>query len=338
MEFADKNGIVLIGYDDKDYPVLLREISDPPPVLYVKGNPEILNTTSIGIVGTRKPSKYGISAAKYITKGLCSKGITVVSGLAAGIDSVVHFNSLENSGNTVAVLGCGVDGVYPRINRDLAERIYSTGAVVSEFPFGTPPVKSNFPKRNRIISGLSAGVAVVEAGRISGSLITARTALSQNRDVFAVPGSIFSDKSRGSNELIKAGAVPLLSVSDIIDSIQVLSMFKGESSEYESAKGFSRNSEEEKRQKMEELRTGLSTEESRIFDAIGEAPVSIEKISETCGLSTETIIPVLVEMEISGRIRQLPGQRYQVNISGTREGSPEIFMGTEETGNDIEFY
>ena len=212
--------ITQIKLGGENYPKLLAHIADPPKQLYCRGNLELLNSECIGVVGTRKLTPYGKEAAQYLTRGLATAGFTIVSGLAMGIDAIAHQTALDNEGKTIAVLGGGISDkdIGPKVNFALAKNILKNkGLLTSEHPDNSKIVKASFAVRNRIISGLSKGVVIIEADRDSGSLITAKCALDQNRDVFAVPGSIFSQKSTGSNELIKSGAKLVTSVSDIID-------------------------------------------------------------------------------------------------------------------------
>ena len=209
-----------IPLDNKNYPKLLSQIADPPKQLYCRGNFNLLNSECVGVVGTRKLTPYGKESAQYITRGLATAGFTIVSGLAMGIDAVAHQAALDTGGKTIAVLGGGVDNrsIGPQINFKLAmDILQNNGLIVSEYPEGFHPNEKTFPQRNRIISGLSRGVVIVEADKESGALITAYCALDQNRDVFAVPGNIFSNKSIGSNELIKKGAKLITSAQDITD-------------------------------------------------------------------------------------------------------------------------
>lgn len=224
MERLDKEGIKLITIQDKDYPILLKEIYAPPALLYVRGKIPPGNNIGLGIVGSRQLSFYGQQTTPPLTAKLAQAGITIISGLAKGIDTLAHQATLEVGGQTIAVLGCGIDdkSVYPYSNRQLAERIAKNGgAVISEFPIGTQPLPQHFPQRNRIISGLSKGILVIEATKRSGALITAQNALEQNRDVFAIPGSVFSKNSFGPNNLIKMGAKLVNQVDDILQEFNL---------------------------------------------------------------------------------------------------------------------
>ncbi|MFN2151823.1 MAG: DNA-processing protein DprA, partial [Anaerolineales bacterium] len=214
-------GIQVIIWNDEQYPVRLREIDQAPPVLYVRGVLDLQDEWAVAIVGTRRITAYGRQVAERIAVKLANSGITVVSGLALGVDTVAHQATLDAGGRTLAVLGCGVDRLYPPRNRQLAERILESGALLSDYAPGTPPEASNFPPRNRIISGLSLATVVVEASEKSGALITADFAVEQGREVFAVPGSVFSPQSRGPNRLIQNGAHPLLDPQEILDILDL---------------------------------------------------------------------------------------------------------------------
>jgi DNA processing protein len=216
---AEKTGTKIITIKDKEYPVLLQNIYSPPVVLYLRGDPAKLHTPMIAIVGTRKPSPYGLQIARKLSAELAQSGITVISGMASGTDSIAHKSAILAGGLTVAVLGCGVDVIYPPGNKDLYKEIITKGLIISELPFGSAPAKNNFPIRNRIISGLSLGTLVVEAAEKSGALITAKYAIEQGRELFAVPGSITSRQSVGPNYLIKQGAKLVQRVADILDEL-----------------------------------------------------------------------------------------------------------------------
>ncbi|HHY37820.1 MAG TPA: DNA-protecting protein DprA [Clostridia bacterium] len=222
VALMEKAGVTLITYDDPFYPGLLREIHDPPPYLYVAGNPSCLAGQLIAIVGTRKVTPYGRAVAKTLARDLAGNGFTIVSGLAIGVDTWAHVGALEGGGATLAVLGCGVDVIYPNENRGLAAKVLEHGCLASEFPMGTKPGPGNFPERNRIVSGMSLGTIVVEAGPKSGALITAKHALEQNREVFAVPGSVLGSNSKGCHDLIKSGARLVESWEDVVSEIPAL--------------------------------------------------------------------------------------------------------------------
>lgn len=280
------------------YPLLLEEISDPPLILYARGDTKILEKPCIAVVGTRKPTIYGLQIAQGIASDIGSRGICVVSGLARGIDAAAHRGCLEAGGSTVAVLGCGIDIVYPKEHRTLIKKIAETGLILSEFPPGTSPSPQNFPVRNRIISGLTLGTVIIEASEYSGSLITARLAMEQNREVFAVPGNLTSPQSFGPNFLIKQGAKLVQSWRDIVEELP--SDFRREILTKESSApcpnpGMELFSEEEKR-----IMALLKTDETVQFDRICRAG----------GLNVPELSSLLLHLEMSGYIRQLPGNLY----------------------------
>lgn len=219
MILVERAGVKLVTYDDPCYPRLLREIYDPPPYLYVAGDASFLADHLVAMVGTRKVTAYGRAVAKTLASGLAGRGFVIVSGLAVGVDTWAHLGALEGGGVTVAVLGSGIDVIYPYENGKLAERIRRRGCLVSEYPMGTQPGPGNFPERNRIVSGMSLGTIVVEAGQKSGALITAGYAIEQNREVFAVPGSVFGSGSKGCHALIKSGARLVESWEDVVSEI-----------------------------------------------------------------------------------------------------------------------
>lgn len=216
IEYIQKNNIKLITIKDKEYPAKLKNIYDPPIVLYIKGDINILDNRSIAIIGCRDASEYGINSAKYFSYNLAKKGVNIVSGLAKGIDSYAHIGAINAKGNTIAIIGNGLDSIYPKENIEIARKILETGgSIITEYPLGTKPEKMNFPARNRIISGISNSVIVVEAKAKSGTLITVDFALEQGRDVYVVPGNINSINSIGTNELLKQGAKPVTNYFDI---------------------------------------------------------------------------------------------------------------------------
>ncbi|MYE91028.1 DNA-protecting protein DprA, partial [Candidatus Poribacteria bacterium] len=219
LELIEQHQCHIVTINDDAYPALLKQIDDPPVLLYIIGDFPLLDTLSIAIVGSRSPTKYGKTISQQLSHQLAERGVTVVSGFARGIDTCVHRGTLEADGRTVAVFGCGLSIMYPETNRALATEIVESGALVSEFPMTMPPRGKNFPRRNRVISGLTLGTLVVEASERSGSLITARHAAEQGREVFAVPGQIFSGRSRGTHSLINQGATLINSVDDLLDAL-----------------------------------------------------------------------------------------------------------------------
>lgn len=295
FEKLAKEEIKIITYRDKNYPKLLREIYLPPALLYVKGKLNLSLEFPIAVVGTRKPTLYGKEIAQDISKDLTAAGITIVSGLALGIDTLAHRAAVEHNQSTIAVLGSGIDekSIYPASNRRLAhDIIQNSGAIISEYPLGTLPLKQNFPARNRIISGLSLGVLVIEAPKESGALITANSALEQNREVFAIPGSIYSRNSEGTNNLIKMGAHLVTSASDILDELnltQVAAHIKAKKIIPE------------------------SPEEEKILDVLTKEPIYIDHLAKKTNLPINTISSVLTVMEMKGKVRNLGGMNYIKN-------------------------
>lgn len=292
MEKLDKEEINLITIQDENYPKLLKEIYSPPALLYVRGKITPENNLCLGIVGSRRVSFYGKQVTPLLAAELAQAGLTIVSGLAKGVDTLAHQSTLEVGGNTIAVLGCGVErqSVYPYCNRNLAEKIVqSGGAIISEFPIGTQPLPQYFPQRNRIISGLSKGVLVIEAAQKSGALITARDALEQNRDVFALPGPIFASNSFGPNNLIKMGAKLVNQADDILQEFN-LSLPSGSSSKKEI--------------------TADNTDEAALLKHLSHEPIHIDKIIASSKLTTATVSSTLTMMEIKGKIKNLGQGNY----------------------------
>jgi DNA processing protein len=306
-------GATVISMNDTRYPPRLREIYDPPPILFARGRVELLATLMIGVVGTRRPTTYGTAAATRLARDLAVAGLTVASGMARGIDTAAHRAVLEAEGDTVAVFGCGVDQIYPTENRKLRDQIVEQGLTLSEFPMGTPAYPQNFPVRNRIISGMSAGVLVVEGGEYSGSTITAKLAMEQGREVFAVPGNITSKMSWGPNLLIKQGAKLVQEWNDVAVELKP----------------------EERRRLVDQCRKQLklnenSEDESQgpVLASIGyremnavtrvvlgslktDAPVGLDDLIETIpGASSSEIIAILFELELAGMVRQVPGKSF----------------------------
>jgi len=279
-----------VRWEESDYPACLRELPDRPAVLYVKGCwPLPAHEVMIGVVGARRASPYGLEAAQHVTSGLVRRGVVTISGLASGIDASAHRATLQERGWTVAVLGHGFGYQFPKENAPLFEEIERKGTLVTEFPFDTPPLAQHFPQRNRIISGLSRGVVVVEAGEHSGALITARCAAEQGRDVFVVPGTIFSPQSRGCHRLIKEGAKLVEKAEDILDEYGLVSTDPTPS---------------------REVGDGLSAPEQELMNHLSHVPLSIDELVELSGQSVNRLAEVLLALELKGRIQSVPGQRY----------------------------
>jgi DNA processing protein len=305
LERVREQGADVLVLDDGTYPALLREIADPPITLYVKGDwAACFDYPCVAVVGSRRASTYGQNVAVMLARDLASRGVCVVSGLARGIDAAAHRGALEAGGRTVAVLGTGVDEVYPRDHKKLAEEILAkNGAIVSQFPLGTPPIPENFPYRNRIISGLSLGVVLVEAAENSGSLITARLAMEQNREVYAVPGNITSRNSFGTNYLIKgAGAKLVQQWQDVAAELPPEIAARLLPPEPK-PKG--------KRAGAERLPPDLPERERAVFRLLStDEPVHIDALAEASGTGVAELTGTLLSLEMRELIRQLPGKCF----------------------------
>lgn len=299
LEKIKQKRYIFLSFEDPGYPELLREIADPPPFLYCSGKIDALTQPAVAVVGSRKPSPYGKLVAERLSHDLASRGCVIVSGLAAGIDAIAHWGALS-AGRTVAVLGSGLDVIYPRENRRLAEKIMDNGIVISEFPLGTKPLRENFPMRNRIISGLSLGVIVVEAARRSGSLISARFALDQNREVMAVPGNVTNEMSKGSNGLIKDGAKLVEDWQDVADGLP--SPWR--------EKLLAQNDD-----KMENIQVLLSQEEKRLLDLVpADDCIHIDELLDKTDYSSSGLLAVLLDLELKEVVVQRTGKYYQRRV------------------------
>ncbi len=300
-EAAEKHQIRIVTIDDPDYPSPLREIYSPPTVLYMRGDYRPEDRSALAIVGSRQADYRGKSLARSLAMSLAKRGITIVSGLARGIDTQAHQGAIKAGGRTLGVLGSGFNHFYPAENRDLSERIAVQGCVLSEFPFDRPPAPRNFPRRNRIISGLSRGVVVIQATRRSGSLITARLALEQGREVFALPGPPESPLSRGCHALIKQGAKLVEDVNDILEEL-FLPLQAGDTASKPAPPKL----------------TGLS---ARLYACLGADPVQIDQLCQLSETDPKDALPTLLAMEIAGHIVRLPGQcfaRKHINMGDNR--------------------
>lgn len=290
----------ILTWDHPAYPAHLLTIADPPLVLFVQGNPAALSQPAVGIVGARNATPQGIANARIFAQSLAEKNVTVISGMALGIDAAAHEGALNASSNpfaTVAVVGTGIDRVYPASHRDLAHRIAAQGAVVSEFPIGTPPLPHNFPRRNRLISGLSRGVLVVEAAVRSGSLITARVAGEQGREVLAIPGSIHAPLSKGCHQLIKQGAKLVESAQDVLEELRLDQTDSGD-------KGAASN-------KKSKRAAPKTVSEDAVLRAMGFEPIDVDQLSAATGLATGELMSRLTELELFGQVEAIAGGRYQ---------------------------
>jgi len=284
-------GAVVVDILSECYPKLLMEIPDPPPYLYLAGELKG-NEPAVAIVGSRRASQYGLCTATRLARDLAASGVTVVSGMARGIDTAAHWGAVKQGGRSIAVLGCGIDVVYPPENGALFQAVADSGALVSEFPMGTAPLGENFPRRNRIISALSRGVVVVEAGEGSGSLITARYALEQGREVFAVPGNVNSSGSRGANGLIKEGAKLVERVEDILEELSLAPL---EPTGNPGPPSFS-----------------LTPQEVELYALLSRGALQIDDIIVQSALTAGEVSATLLRLELKGAIMQLPGKHFAV--------------------------
>ena len=292
----EERGIRVVSFEQPHYPQSLRHIPDPPPVLLLRGELRESDQRALAVIGSRKASPYGVSVCQRIVRDLALQGLCVVSGMARGIDAVAHWSALENGGRTLGVLGTGPDQVYPRSNKPLFERVPAQGALVSEFPPGTPAHARHFPRRNRIISGLCLGVLVVEARERSGTLITVRMALEQGREVFAVPGDIRSPLSRGTHRLIREGAKLVEGVADILEELPCAS---------------DRPPLPDARRSGEGEVDGEGGEKGRaILELLDDEGVCMDVLVRRTGWPLERLTAALTELELVGRVRRLPGNRF----------------------------
>lgn len=295
FKLAKQLGLKILTQDDNEYPANLKNIPDPPIVLYIKGKLTQEDKYSLAIVGSRKASFYGLTSAQKFAYDLCERGFSVVSGLAYGIDTYAHRGALKKGGRTIAVMGSGFNHIYPQDNKRLAEEISSQGAVISEFSINTLPRRENFPRRNRIISGLSLGVLVVEAAQNSGALITADFALEQGRDVFAIPGELGSQTSFGTNNLIQQGAKLVSCADDILEEYALLI-----------------SAELKDKQKIQESPRlhRDNEEENRIYDLISGQSIQMDELIELTNLDVARISDILLRLQIKKLIQQLPGKQF----------------------------
>ncbi|MBI4731455.1 MAG: DNA-protecting protein DprA [Chloroflexi bacterium] len=311
MTHVATQGISILTWDDDLYPPRLKEIDQPPPVLYVRGTLTKEDAWAVAVVGTRRVSAYGRQVTEDLASFLAANGVTVVSGLARGVDAIAHQSALKAGGRTLAVLGCGVDRVYPPEHQQLAEKMMSSGAIVSDYAPGTPPDASNFPPRNRIISGLSMATVVVEAGDTSGALITAQFAVDQGREVFAVPGNILAPQSKGTNRLIAQGARPMLSGRDLLDILNLTRVTE-----------------------QRQVRKVLPADEveASLLNVLTHEPLHVDEIRSQTGLPIERVSATLTMMELKGLVRQTGG----MNFVAVHEEQAEYQTGSlpEEANRD----
>src|SRR5712692_7039580 len=298
LERAVEAGVGIVSYADRIYPARLRLISDPPPFLYVKGELKEQDGNAVAVVGSRSASEYGLRITRDLCQGLAFLGFTIVSGMARGIDGAAHQASVEAGGRTVAVLGSGVDVAYPLEHEGLYQKISRNGAVLSELPMGTAPFSFHFPARNRLISGLSLGVVVVEATEKSGSLITAGLALEQDREVFAVPGEAGASRSRGTHRLIRQGAKLVESVEDIVEEI---------------APQLRERSKGAQKSRVTSLPSDMSVEAKKVFELILQGRCQIDELIQAGALSPAKVSEILLDLEIRGFLKQFPGKIFRAN-------------------------
>jgi DNA processing protein len=294
LGLCEKNRVQIVTFKDQSYPKNLLTIYDPPPLLFVGGEIKEEDRNAVAIVGCRSASSYGRRITERISRELVRRGITIVSGMARGIDSIGHLAALKEKGRTLAVFGSGLDVLYPPENKKLAEQIKSSGAVISEFFLGTKPEAPNFPRRNRLISGLSLGVVIVEAGNKSGALLTAQCALEQNREVFAVPGNLDSKNSQGTNRLIKEGAKLVTAVEDILEELRVSTRAEGSAPPAQTQRDLS----------------GLSQAEKNVFKLISDEPHHIDKIAREASVGVPEALSTLLSLELKGLVKQLSGKIF----------------------------
>ncbi|MBP6471892.1 MAG: DNA-processing protein DprA [Chloroflexi bacterium] len=310
LELVERGGIHLLTWDDPAYPSYLREIPTPPPVLYLKGDIREVDRFAVAVVGTRRLTSYGRQVTRDLVTGLVKNGVTIVSGLARGIDAIAHKTALELDGRTLAVLGSGLDCVYPTENRALAQQIVAgKGAVISEYGLGVQPEAKNFPPRNRIISGLSLGVVVVEAGEQSGALITTKFAVEQDREVFAVPGNVTSPASLGPNRLIQQGAKLVTSVEDILEELNLQMV-----AEHTAV----------------QLALPETTEEVALYAQLTAQPVHVDDLSRSTGLPSHVVSSTLTLMELKGMVQQVGGMNYVLS----REPNPIYELNLDKEQGD----
>jgi DNA processing protein len=286
IRWTEAPGHAILTLADREYPRRLLELPDPPTLLYVHGRTELLARDALAIVGSRNATPQGLANATSFARAFSDAGLTIVSGLALGIDAAAHRGALDGEGSTVAVLGSGIDVQYPTRNADLHRAIAARGALASEFALGTPPAAGNFPRRNRLISGLARGVLVVEAALDSGSLITARLAADQGRDVFAIPGSIHSPLAKGCHALLKEGAKLVESAQDVLDELRVAASTRTSSQ-------------------------STPEEEHELLSHLGHDPCNVDTLCQRSGLTPDTVSAMLLQLELEGKVASLPGGRYQ---------------------------
>jgi len=289
LQLLNKLGAKLITFKAEDYPPNLKLLPDAPPVLYIMGEILPQDQLAIGIIGARKATHYGRTIAEKFAYELAISGVTIVSGMARGIDSCAHQGALKADGRTIAVLGCGIDIVYPPENSELMQHICEHGACISEFPLGMPPLKGNFPARNRLMSGLSLAIVVAEASEHSGTFSTVEWALEQGKEVFAIPGNILSETSKGPNRLIQDGAQIATSAQEVMEYLGIKPII------------------------VEQKKPKLSEEENKIWEHLSYEPIQVDKLAEILNLPVQKILSSLLNLELQGIVRQIPGRNFVKN-------------------------
>jgi len=294
------SGCSLVNWSDPEYPQTLLQIYDPPVMLYVRGDTQVLNLPSLSIVGTRRPTLYGTQMAQRLGRDLAARGLVIVSGLARGIDAIGHQGAMDAHGRAIGVLGTGIDVCYPKENKKLYEKVLERGAIISEFPLRTHPAPENFPIRNRIVAGMPLGAVVIEGAQYSGSLITARLAMEFGREVFGVPGNVTQPVSFAPNQLIKQGAKLVTSAEDVIEELPTpirAALLKAERPEAE--------------QRNLLAAAELAGSEKKLYELLNvERPVHIDDIVDSSGLNSSEVLATLFDLEMKGIIRQLPGKQF----------------------------
>jgi len=298
LENVQDRGIKVLAVNDPEFPDSLLQTYNPPLVLYINGDILEQDELAIVIVGSRIPDRYSRKMAETLSGELVSIGVTILSGLARGIDSIAQAEAIKQRGRTISVLGCGLDQIYPPENKKLYATVSQNGAVISEFNLGTAPIAQNFPRRNRIISGLSLGVVVVQASEKSGSLISAFFALDQNKEVFAVPGEVNKELSRGTNWLIKRGAKLVETVDDIVSEIDSLRSLQGKDLFEEDRRG--------------KILTTLTNSQKEVYSVLTNEPIHIDEITKLTGIESSNLLSTLLTLELNDVIVQLPGKYFQI--------------------------
>ncbi len=309
LERVRERNLQLLTWDSPEYPAYLREVPNAPPLLYLWGNLEEGDRLAVAVVGTRRLTRYGRQVTQDLVTGLVMNGVTIVSGLARGIDAIAHKTALELNGRTIAVLGSGLDSIYPAEHRQMAQQIaQGYGAVISEYGLGVKPEAKNFPPRNRVISGLSLGVIVIEAGERSGALITSNFALEQGREVFAVPGNINSPASMGTNRLIQEGAKLVTGIDDILDELNLKLVVE---------------------QTAVQLALPETAEEAALIAYLSGQPIHVDELCRSTNLPTSMVTSTLTMMELKGMVRQVGGMNYVL-----REAEPDYVVGNDTQSNE----